>query len=127
MKFAQSSSALAGRVNAGLFRCEGYEMAAETLLAPAPASEAQIRDWATVFAFRATKGERVVLELFGLQDAATPQVRVLAYVSNVRADEERPPQKTLHKFPNLESATTFADEAILCFEYLGCIITSEFA
>ena len=100
-----------------------YEMATE--LALAPAAETQLRDWATVFTFRATKGDRVVLELFGLQDPTTPQVRVLAHVSNVRAAEERPPQKTLHAFPDIEHATRFADEAIVCFEYLGCIITCE--
>ena len=98
-------------------------MAAE--LALAPVSEAQLRGWATVFTFRATKGGRVVLELFGFQDPASPEVRVLAYVSNVRAAEGRPPQERLHSFHNTEHATRFVDETILCFEYLGCIITSE--
>ena len=100
-------------------------MAAATLLPLAPESEIEIRDWAPVFTYRATKGEVVVLELFGLQDPASPQVRVLAYIRNVRATAERPPQKTLHEFPNRDHAARFADEAILCFEYLGCIITSE--
>ena len=78
-----------------------------------------------MFTFRATKGRRVVLELFGFQDPASPEVRVLAYVSNIRAAEGRPPQERLHSFPNSEQATRFADETILCFEYLGCFITSE--
>ena len=78
-----------------------------------------------MFTFRATKGGRVVLELFGFQDPATPEVRVLAYVNNVRAAEGRPPQERLHSFPNHEQAARFADETILCFEYLGCLITSE--
>ena len=103
-------------------------MTAEAMLAVAPIPEVRdLRDWATVFTFRATKDDRVVLELFGLQDPATPAVRVLAYVRNVRATEERPPLETLHAFPNREHATKFADEAIICFEYLGCTITSEHA
>ena len=100
-------------------------MPAETQLAIAPTSETEIRDWATVFTFRATKGDRDVLELVGLQDPATPEMRVLAHVRNIRADEERPPQKRIHAFPNSDHATRFVDETILCFEYLGCIITSE--
>lgn len=100
-------------------------MAAELALAPVP--EAQLRDWAPVFTIRATKGERDVLELFGFQDPATPGVRVLAYVSNIRAAEGRPPQERHHVFPSSEQATRFVDETILCFEYLGCIITSELA
>jgi hypothetical protein len=51
----------------------------------------------------------------------------LAYISNVRAAEGRPPQERLHAFPNSEQATRFADETILRFEYLGCVITSELA
>jgi len=98
-------------------------MAAE--LALAPVSEAQLRGWATVFTFHATKGDLVVLELFGFQDPASPEVRVLACVSNVRAAEGRPPQERLHAFPNKEQATRFVDETVLCFEYLGCLITSE--
>ena len=78
-----------------------------------------------MFTFRATKGGRVVLELFGFKDPASPEVRVLAYVSNVRAAEGRPPQERLHAFPNSDHATRFVDETILCFEYLGCIITAN--
>ena len=78
-----------------------------------------------MFTFRATKSGRVVLELCGFQDPASAEVRVLAYVSNIRVAEGRPPQERIHSFPNSEQATRFADETILCFEYLGCIITSE--
>ena len=116
---------MADRADAGSFRWETYGMAAATLLPLAPESEIELQDWGPVFTFRATKGEIVVLELFGLQDPATPEVRVLVHIRNVRADEERPPQKTLHGFPDREHAARFADEAILCFEYLGCIISTE--
>ena len=102
-------------------------MAAATLLPLAPESEIDIRDWAAVFTYRATKGELVVSELFGLQDPTSQQVQVLAHVRNVRATVERPPQRKLHAFPNREQATRFADEAILCFEYLGCILDTEAA
>ena len=102
-------------------------MAAETMVAPAPASETEIRDWATLVTVRATKGDCVVLELFGLQNPASPEVRVLAYIRNPRADEDRPPHERIHAFPNNEHATRFVDETILCFEYLGCIVTSELA
>jgi hypothetical protein len=64
------------------------------------------------------------LELFGFQDPTTPQVRVLAHVYNIRAAEGRPPDERLHAFPNNEQATRFVDETIVCFEYLGCTITS---
>ena len=90
-----------------------------------PQRRRRLRNWATLFAFRATKGGCVVLELCGLQDPATPQVRVLAYVRNLRAAEGRPPQETLHAFPNSEQAMRFVDETILCFEYLGCVVTGE--
>ena len=102
-------------------------MASATLLPLAPESEIELRDWATVFTFRATKGELVILELFGLQDPTTAQVRVLAHVRNVRATVERPPERSLYSFPDREHAARFANEAILCFEYLGCLITSELA
>jgi hypothetical protein len=88
-------------------------------------SELETRGWSTAFNFRATKGELVVMELFGLQNPASPEVRVLAHIRNVRATVEREPQKTLHAFPDLDHATRFADEAIVCFEYLGCVISSE--
>jgi hypothetical protein len=100
-------------------------MAAETLLAPTPVWRDQLDGWATVCAYRATKSELVVLELFGFQDPASAQMRVLAYVRNPAAAEARPPQEIVHVFPNTAQATRFVDEAILCFEYLGCIITSE--
>ena len=100
-------------------------MTAATLLPLAPESETEIRDWPPVFTFRATKGEIVVMELFGLQDPGTPQVRVLAYIRNLRAKEDRPPQILLHSFPNSDHAARFAEEAVLCFEYLGCIITTD--
>jgi hypothetical protein len=88
-------------------------------------SELETRGWSTVFNFRATKGELVVMALFGLQNPASPEVRVLAHIRNVRATVEREPQKTLHAFPDLDHATRFADEAIVCFEYLGCVVSGE--
>ena len=60
--------------------------------------------WSTVFNFRGTKGELVVMELFGLQNPASPELRVLAHIRNVRATVEREPQKTLHAFPDLDHA-----------------------
>ena len=126
-RITQSSRFAADGAIESLFRCRWYEMAAVTLLPLAPESEVELRDWATVFTFRATKGELVILELFGLQDPTTAQVRVLAHVRNVRATVERPPERSLYSFPDREHATRFANEAILCFEYLGCVITSELA
>ena len=123
-KIAQSSYSVADGVADGSFRYGTYGMAA-TVLPFASEPETELLDWASVFTYRATRDEIVVLELFGLQDPETTQIRVLAHVRNIRATVERPPQRTLHSFPDLGSATRFADEAIICFEYLGCIITTE--
>jgi len=106
------------------FRCDSY-VAAAILLPLESESELETLGWSTVFTFRATKGELVVMALFGLQNPASPEVRVLAHIRNVRATVEREPQKTLHAFPDLDHATRFADEAIVCFEYLGCVVSSE--
>ena len=100
-------------------------MAAANPIALSPESETVVRDWPVVFTYRATKGEMVVLELFGLEDPTSAQVRVLAHVRNVRATMERPPHRMLHSFANRDHARQFADDAILSLEYLGCTITSE--
>ena len=121
-KIAHRSCAMADIAIEHPFRCETYGMAAATLLPVASQSELETRGWATVFSVRATKDELVVMELFGLQNPATPEVRVLAHIRNVRATVEREPQKTLHAFSTLEHAQRFADEATVCFEYLGCIV-----
>ena len=56
-RITQSSRFAADGAIESLFRCRWYEMAAVTLLPLAPESEVELRDWATVFTFRATKGE----------------------------------------------------------------------
>lgn len=100
-------------------------MAAKTLSVPAAVSETPVQEWATAFTLSVTKNETVVLELFGYQSPDSPEVRVLAYVRNVRAIAEHPPQRMLHSFPDREHAQRFVDEALICFEYLGCTISIE--
>ena len=86
----------------------------------------ETRGWATVFSVRATKDELVVMELFGLQNPATPEVRVLAHIRTSGQPSNGNRKRRFTPFRPWITRMRFADQATVCFEYLGCIVGTRY-
>ena len=74
-----------------------------------------------LFGIQATKDGETVMELAAFAEP-DGHVLVQALTWNTRTLAERPPVKFRHRFEKEDAAKAFADETVLCLEYLGCTI-----
>ena len=75
-----------------------------------------------LFAYEVRRSGRVVTRLVGIQ-ADVDRIRVAADIYPVDVPETSPPQRRFYDFPTRRKAQTFADEALLALQYLGCTVT----
>jgi hypothetical protein len=93
-----------------------------TLRALAPADGALAGKTKPVFAYEASKEERVVARLYGfIGDDQAIRVAAEIYPFTVRESEE--PRWFFHDFRTRDHARRFAEETLVALEYLGCIVT----
>jgi hypothetical protein len=76
-----------------------------------------------LFAYEARRNGRLITRLVGNDDVH--RVRVAAEVYPVDVPETNEPQRRFYDFPSRRQAQTFADEALLALEYLGCTVTES--
>jgi hypothetical protein len=88
---------------------------------PPDAAAAPTPSGKRLFAYRATKDDRMVVELHCYQHDSA-EVVVEALVLSVRAPEDAEPVRQRHSFPTREPARHFVDEALITLEYAGCIV-----
>ena len=103
--------------------------AAPTLDPPAPPTQiaappsASSAGTTALFAFKALRDGRTVMELFAFEDDEQG-IRVEAEIHSVRAGDDEKGQRRSMFFPTSEVARKFADEALITFEYMGCTVRS---
>ena len=89
---------------------------------PDPASlSPSASDAPALFAYSASKDGRRVLSLFGFEGEG-PEVKVEAEIHSVKAPADSEPKRRSLMFPTRELAQKFADETVIAFEYLGCVV-----
>lgn len=88
----------------------------------APPAAPPDRSSPALFAYKASKDDTTIMELFGFA-GEDGDVRVEAAIRPIRAHEASDPVRLSYGFPTREQAQRFADETVLAFEYLGCLVS----
>lgn len=87
---------------------------------PAPPS-APASNGPALFTYSASKDGMTIVSLFGFERDGK-EVVVEAEIHSVKAPADSEPMRRSLMFPTRELAQRFADETVIAFEYVGCIV-----